>query len=69
MASKMANQVDVTPSTNPTLGIHLHVPAGASASGFNNMSDFPAVPAKSTSPSGGKAVQVTVAGVRFSNPS
>jgi len=61
----MANQIDLTPATKP--GIHVHVPAGQSASAVNNPSDFPP-PSQS-----GKQTIVTVntpgAKVRFANPS
>lgn len=63
----LPNQVDVSPSTVPT-GLAIHVPVGASQSGTNDPSSFPA-PSK-------KTPQVTVAirssngyAVKFSNPS
>jgi hypothetical protein len=63
----MANQTDLTPASNPALGLHIHVPSGQSASAFNNSSDFPAPPRS------GVAITVKVNGtpgsqVRFSNP-
>jgi hypothetical protein len=63
----MANQVDITPGSNPALGLYVHVQNGQSASAVNNPSDFPSV--KAQAGAGIKTVQVTVAGVRFSNPS
>jgi hypothetical protein len=73
----MPNQVDITPATNPALGIHFHGPAGQSAnldSDGSNPADYPAVGSRASNNSQGKAVQVTVQGtpgqaVRFSNPS
>lgn len=63
----MAQQIDITPASNPSLGLHVHVPAGQSASAVDNPSDAPA-PSKS-------GIQVTakitpsVGGPRFANPS
>lgn len=42
----MSNQVDLTPATAP--GLHVHVPAGHSASEFNNPSDNPNTHSEST---------------------
>lgn len=67
MASKMANQVDLAPVSGTFVTVH--VPSGQSNAVASNPSDAPAVTAKSNSPSGGKSIQTTVAGVRFSNPS
>ena len=58
----MANQIDLGPN-NPT-GLHIHVPAGISASAANSPSDFPTPSVK-----GGTQVTVKVAGVRFASPS
>jgi hypothetical protein len=67
MAQDFRNQVDITPATNPSPGLHVHVPNGASASQSNNPTDFPAVV------KGAVAVTVKIAqangGPRFSNPS
>jgi hypothetical protein len=73
--TKMANQVDITPATATIgTGLHVHTPAGASASQFNHPTDFPSVTPAATAPAGGKAVKTTIQGtqgqaVRFSNPS
>ena len=71
----MANQLDLQPSTlGNTTGLHVHAPAGASASQFNHATDFPSVVPVGTAPAGGKAVSTKILGtqgqtVRFSNPS
>lgn len=70
----MASQIDLTPATNPTLGLHVHTPAGSSASAFNHATDFPVVAPGAALPTGGKAVKASVQGtpeqvVRFANPS
>jgi hypothetical protein len=62
-------QIDISPATNPSLGIHFHGPAGTSAAAFNNPTDSPATMATA----GGKPVTANIApalgGPRFSNPS
>jgi hypothetical protein len=69
------NQVDLTPGTaGNTTGLHVHTPAGHSASEFNHPTDFPTVTAGANPPAGGKAISVKIQGtqgqtVRFSNPS
>lgn len=68
-----SNQVDLLPSTpGNTTGLHVHVPAGVSASTVNNPSDAPSVSRAAVPNSAGKAVAVTVApGIapcRFANP-
>jgi hypothetical protein len=65
----MAN-IDLNPGTpGNSTGLHVHVPAGQTASVVNNPSDFPSLPAKI----GGKTVSVAIApatgGPRFCNPS
>ena len=64
----MAN-VDLTPASNPALGIHFHAPVGTSAAAFNNPSDFSVVVPTAAPTTTGKAVVVNVAGVRFACPS
>ena len=67
----MANQqVDVTPASAPSLGLHCHAPSGASAAGFNNPSDFAAVSPKAAA-TGVSTKIITASGtvVRFANPS
>jgi hypothetical protein len=74
MASAGTNnmpQVDITPATNPSLGIHFHGTNGQSANTATNPSDFPSGKANSN---GAPAVTVKVTGtdrvaVRFANPS
>jgi len=70
------NQVGLTPSTNPSLGLHIHVPSGVSANTFTHPTDFPSVSANATPPSGGKSLKASIQGqgtdrvqVRFANPS
>jgi len=62
-------QIDITPATNPNLGIHFHSPAGTSAAAFTNPTDVPA----NEPTAGGKPVTATIApaigGPRFANPS
>ena len=75
MATKVANQLDLNPGTaGNTTGLHVHVPAGQSASAVNHATDFPSVTAGATPPASGKAVSTKITGtqgvtVRFSNPS
>ncbi len=64
----MAN-IDITPASNPALGIHYHCPVGQSAAAFTNPSDAPAAPATAAPTSAAKSVVVNVAGVRFASPS
>ena len=68
MSADFSKQVDLTPSTNPSPGLHIHVPNGASASQSNNPTDFPAPPKS------GVSVAAKISGtdkqtVRFQNPS
>lgn len=70
MATKMANQVDLTPATFSS-GLHFHAPNGQSAGAVNNPSDSPNAAANANV---AKAVTVKVTGtqgatIRFSNPS
>jgi hypothetical protein len=61
----MAN-IDLNPGTpGNSTGLHVHVPAGQTASVVNNPADFPSSPAKT----GAKSVTANVAGVRFASPS
>jgi hypothetical protein len=75
MATTKMAQLDLTPATaGNTTGLHVHTPAGHSASEFNHPTDNPSVTPGATSPVGGKAVSVKIQGtqgqtVRFSNPS
>ncbi len=62
-------QTDISPATNPQLGIHFHAPAGTSAAAFTNVSDFPAASPTAAPTSAAKSVVVNVAGVRFASPS
>ena len=62
-------QIDITPASNPTLGIHFHAPAGTSAAAFTNPSDAPAVVPTAAPTTTGKSVVVNVAGIRFASPS
>jgi len=69
--TNMSNQFDLTPATAP--GLHVHVPAGHSASEFNNPTDNPNTPATANPPAGGKAVIASIIGtdktkIRFANP-
>lgn len=75
----MATQLDISPASNPTLGIHFHAPNGVSASvisaaaGGSNPTDAPSVLQTASPNSANKTVSVTVAAsiapVRFCNPS
>lgn len=60
-------QIDITPASNPSLGLHVHVPNGQSANVITNPSDNPA-PAKSGTQVTAKIAQAN-GGPRFSNPS
>jgi hypothetical protein len=70
MAADFRNQVDLTPATNPSPGLHVHVPNGSSASQFND----PSNPTASMSgPTKAGAVVVKINGtdkqqVKFCNP-
>ena len=56
MPANFSNQVDLAPaSAGNTTGLHAHVSNGASASGANNPSDFPAPLVKGTT-----STQITV---------
>jgi hypothetical protein len=68
MSANYTNQVDsVHTTTLPNLEIH--VPNGQSAVVNTDPASNPTVHAKGASNSASKAVQVTVSGVKFSNPS
>jgi len=63
----MPNQVDLAPSSSNSL--HVHVPNGASASGFNNVTDFPSNTAQTGAANTKKIVTSNGIVVRFANPS
>jgi len=68
------NQIDLTPATTPSLGLHVHTPTGSSASVFNHPTDFPNAAFSAALPSAGKPVKASVTGtpgqvIRFANPS
>lgn len=60
-------QIDITPASNPALGLHVHVPNGQSANVIKNPTDNPA-PAKSGTQVAAKVSQAN-GGPRFANPS
>lgn len=60
-------QIDITPASNPALGLHVHVPSGQSANAITNPTDNPA-PAKSRTQVTTKIAQAN-GGPRFANPS
>jgi hypothetical protein len=67
----MPNQVDLTPASSNTTGLHVHTPNGASASGFDNPTDVITPIAKAAVTSVAKNIN-GVDGkicVRFANPS
>lgn len=61
-------QIDITPASNPALGLHVHVPNGQSANVITNPSDNPA-PSKSGTQTTVKVVGTPGSVVRFSSPS
>ncbi len=62
-------QTDISPASNPQLGIHFHAPNGQSAAAFSNPSDAPVAAPTAGPTTTGKSVVVNVAGVRFASPS
>jgi hypothetical protein len=66
----MPNQVDLTPASSNSTGLHVHVPSGSSASQVNNPTDTPSNPPQTGT---GVAKKITGAdgkvAIRFSNPS
>ena len=60
-------QIDITPASNPVLGLHVHVANGQSANVIANPTDNPA-PAKSGTQISAKISQAN-GGPRFANPS
>ena len=60
-------EIDITPASNPSLGIHFHSPNGQSANVATNPTDNPA-PSKSGTQVTAKIAQAN-GGPRFANPS
>ena len=65
-------QIDITPASNPSLGLHVHVPNGTSAAAFTDPSTVAASVATAAPNSQNKQVVATIAPnvvtLKFSNP-